>query len=417
MKTNEVKIGDKAVTTGIQRLGNGKYRFSVRKGSYREMRTKKKTFRFESDDQAIAHYLSWYDATVSELQQQQFVQTAYGPQLGTFVKKGGQVDRFGRHEVLLYQGTTAHNRVKSEASWIRIMSSLRMVQSGRRLEELGKKQLGAITQNDVQEALTSLNKDLKNTTIRNFQNNLAKVFRLAVENKILPEDFKNPVEGTVIGRIEPKLAGKTSLYADEYQPVLDEVLKMEIRHRLFYMLALTTGMRRGEIMALEFEDIDLKSDVIRIEHSMTEYTGVGHTVLGFKDGTKNGKNRTTILPTVLRPVLAEYLASVKPIPWIDNEGKERHLLFMNPKTGQPYTLSSYTQNWDRTRDRWLKQGILVKKTTLHDLRASFITYLLVKENISADTVARMVGHANPEITHRIYANVGEADIAGVDIDL
>lgn len=417
MKMDKVKVSDARLTTGIQRLGQGKYRFSVRKGSYAQMKTKQQTVRCVSEDEARAKYIKWYDDKVEQIRQSQALESGKAPRLSTFVKTDGKFDRFGRTEVKMYAGTTAHKRVKSVASWVRVMSSLRMVQSGRRLEALGRKRLDEITFIDVQEALTSLQRDLANTTIRNFQNNLSKVFRLAIERKVLPKDFKNPVEGTVIGEITPPEETISGVYDYEYEGILDEIRKMDVRHRLFYMLSLTSGMRRGEIGALQFEDIDLNRNSIRIIHSMTEYTGVGHTELGIKNGTKNGKTRTTILPTVLRPVLEEYLQTVKPIPWKDSEGRTWHLLFMNPKTSLPYTLSSFTQHWDRTRDKWLEQGILNRKVTLHGLRKSFITYLGNGKHVPDDIIAKIVGHSNPMITHRIYIKTGHRDIENVDINL
>jgi hypothetical protein len=102
--------------------------------------------------------------------------------------------------------------------------------------------LDEITHEDVQKALTKLQQGLANTTIRNFQNNLSKVFRLAIERKVLPKDFKNPVEGTVIGAISSLEETVSGVYDYEYEKILNEIRKMDVRHRLFYMLAFTAGI-------------------------------------------------------------------------------------------------------------------------------------------------------------------------------
>jgi hypothetical protein len=129
MKMNEVKISDEQLTTGIQWLGQGKFRFSVRKGSYTQMKTKQQTFRCVSDDEAKARYIKWYDDKVEQIRQSQALESGKAPRLRTFVKTDGKLDRLGRTEVKMYAGTTAHKRVKSVANWVRVISSLRDIRT------------------------------------------------------------------------------------------------------------------------------------------------------------------------------------------------------------------------------------------------------------------------------------------------
>lgn len=414
-------VQDHAVTTGIQKLGNKQYKFTLRKGSGSHLKQRAQKIKAPNDAEAQQRYQKWYLDKLEEIRKTIDQEKSLGPQLANFIKRDGQFDKLGQEEVKLYANTNNPKRVKTFASWRRVVDSLRWVRkNGLLYEGLGEKPLGAITRQDVQEAFAKVRGQYKYNTLHNFKGNLTKVFKLAIEAGILDEDFVIPTQQIDIGPVATIKEQKTSFEASEFMHAVQLIKTLEPHYRLFYSLALGSGMRRGEIMALQLSDFDFEHDLIHINNSTTEMSnkpGVEPRLqIAVKPGTKNGKKRFTKLTQIVKEALQEYLKTYKPTPWTDpTTGKTYELLFTNPHTGYPYTLSTMTSQWQRKRNQWLKEGKIKQKTTLHDLRGSFITYLLVREKVPEITIASMSGHSDPEMIHRVYANPTIRDIEDLDV--
>ena len=156
---------------------------------------------------------------------------------------------------------------------------------------------------------------------------------------------------------------------------------------LMPMVALYTGMRRGEILGLKVKDIDLEGGTIRVERSVW-YAEGGKTVL--KDPkTEAGKR---VIP-ILAPLRAPLAEAVKNAP-------REHFLF-----GGKQPLSSKAQ-----RVLWRKfqreSGCLC---TLHQLRKSFATFAL-EADVPADVLQVIIGHADISTTLKVYNEVRAAKI-------
>ena len=87
------------------------------------------------------------------------------------------------------------------------------------------------------------------------------VFNAAVDNNLIA---KSPVP-TKIKSNSVRTKEKTALTADQSKRLLDAV--SSTRAYLFCLIALQTGMRRGEICGLMWEDIDLDKQIIHVRHN------------------------------------------------------------------------------------------------------------------------------------------------------
>jgi integrase len=87
-------------------------------------------------------------------------------------------------------------------------------------------------------------------------------------------------------------------YVDDYT----ENKKVPTQFKVFFNIALLCGMRKGEILALHWSDIDLEDKVIRINKSVTK-TEHG---IGYKEPKTNSSIRTVSLPETLIPLLKQY---------------------------------------------------------------------------------------------------------------
>jgi integrase len=154
---------------------------------------------------------------------------------------------------------------------------------------------------------------------------------------------------------------------------LRAIPKTRDRDRLLFGLLYTTGMRVGEALAIEVDDLDLSRDD---EHV---------TVLG-----KGGRRRTVLLDdSTLVALLRRYLKA---------RGYRHGALFRAEKNyvGGPLRYSSVHQ-------LWAKYCAKAQVTaTIHQLRHAHATEL-VNAGVSLETIRRRLGHANAQTVLR-YAD-------------
>jgi integrase len=168
-------------------------------------------------------------------------------------------------------------------------------------------------------------------------------------------------------------------------------------------LALTTGMRRGELCALRWSDLD-HNGILHIKCAMGNAEG------GFYEKEpKTSSSRRTIPLT--RPTL-ELLRDYK-------EGFVRTTEAFDIPFGDPYILGT-----PGTNSRPYNPSLLTKEfatlakmngfsCTLHDLRHTFATFMIAS-GVDVATVASYLGHSSVSMTLDVYATVDlDAKIAAV----
>lgn len=178
-----------------------------------------------------------------------------------------------------------------------------------------------------------------------------------------------------------------------------------IHHIAWYVLAMT-GMRRGELLALRWRDIDFDAGTIRIRRSVGVVRVKGHKVQIKEGDTKTSKPRTVdaddatmgLLRTLKRErgSLALQFARDDAIVFGDLEGKHRH----------PERFSrAFKDQLARFARFRAKEGLEeVPEIRLHDLRHTHATLLLIK-GTPVKVVSERLGHASPTITLTVYAHV------------
>lgn len=160
------------------------------------------------------------------------------------------------------------------------------------------------------------------------------------------------------------------------------------------LLALTTGMRRGELLALTWQDMDLKAMKVMVCKSLQQ-TNDGVSV----KAPKSGRGRTVPLPLLAVEALREHRA-----------GQAEERLRLGPDyTDNGLIFARYDGNfWDP--DSFSSSfSAIVRKSELpyvnfHALRHSHATILL-KQGINPKVVSERLGHANVGTTLDIYSHV------------
>ena len=130
---------------------------------------------------------------------------------------------------------------------------------------IGKKKLKDVRPEHIQKLYNELNKTLSRNTIQTVSQVLNGMYKQAIENGIV---VKNPALNVKKPREEEKTE-KVILSKEQQKNFLEAA----VGNYLFEMikLALFTGMRSGELRALQWEDIDFKNSVIKVRHTL-KYT-------------------------------------------------------------------------------------------------------------------------------------------------
>ncbi|HKF63786.1 MAG TPA: site-specific integrase [Dongiaceae bacterium] len=162
------------------------------------------------------------------------------------------------------------------------------------------------------------------------------------------------------------------------------------------IVSLATGMRRGEVVGLRWNDVDLDAGRIRVERSL-EQTNAGLTFKAPK--TKAGRRSIPIPPSVVAELHRHWREQQEMRLQLGlGRADEEDLVFPKPD-GSVWPPDSLTSEWARAI-RILK----VPKVTLHALRHTHVSQLIAA-GLDVVSVSRRIGHSNPTVTLGVYAHL------------
>lgn len=202
---------------------------------------------------------------------------------------------------------------------------------------------------------------------------------------------------------------------EEIQILTDAELAALLGHlqgRTLYvpvMVAVATGMRRGEVLGLRWKDIDLASAALSVAQVL-ELTREGVTV---KAPKTERSRRTIALPSRVVEELKSHKKAQAEFRLKLGLGRdERDLVFPAPIEGGYWNPSTFGRLFAREAD-----AAKVGHVTFHGLRHTHITNLL-RNKVPVHIVSKRAGHAKPAITLNIYSHVmaDEQDGAAAIVD-
>jgi len=159
-----------------------------------------------------------------------------------------------------------------------------------------------------------------------------------------------------------------------------------------YVLAVTVGMRLGEILGLRWEDVDFANRRLSVVHSAGKAYG-GGAALG-SPKTKSSARRIS-LPGVALDALTRTPRN-GPLIW-------------STRDGRPILSQSIHGNWRRTR-----LALKLPAVGFHAMRHTAATQML-DDGVQAHIVATMLGHSSVATTLRLYAHATRPSLeAAVD---
>jgi integrase len=205
------------------------------------------------------------------------------------------------------------------------------------------------------------------------------------------------IQQNVVSLVEPPRVVSSEieiLTEDQIQTLLQK-----LRGRALYPLAvvgLGTGMRRGELCALRWQDVELDAAKLRVERSL-EQTRTGG--LRFKSPkTKYGRRTISLAPSVVAEFRAHWKAQ-----------QEQRLALGLGKAPADGLVFPTWEGEPRRPDGLTKEFIELMreigiKATLHALRHTHASQLIAA-GIDVLTISRRLGHGSPAITLGVYGHL------------
>jgi len=202
-----------------------------------------------------------------------------------------------------------------------------------------------------------------------------RIFTMAIDEGFIT---KNPARPIIVKVPESQqlVFNRTEIDTLLYQAKLQD-------HPFYnhWVMALLTGMRTGELHALMWTDIDFENRVISVTKSWSKVDGTGPT--------KSSKNRYIPISTELEMFLKNLKAQQ---------------LNYNGKVLEP--LKDWLTGRQAEMLRNFCHDIAITEIKFHDLRATFITQMLIR-GVALAKVMKIVGHANIKTTMRYLRLVAQ----------
>jgi len=256
--------------------------------------------------------------------------------------------------------------------------------------EIGHIPLNKLTQNDLQQFYGRVKKNGRKSHTELYGEGLSDrmvrmchaTCRSALEKAV--QDGLIRVNPAIGCKLPPKKAREMQvLTRDELQRFLIQA-QAEGYYELF-LLELATGLRRGELMALQWDDLDFKTGVLTVNKQV--YDVKGELLVS------EPKTKASICKIVLPPAVVEVLREYK-------ETVHSRWMFPSPvKEDMPLGPGVALK-----RLHAILEGAECKHVRFHDLRHTFAT-LALSNGMDVKTLSAMLGHVSAATTLDIYTHI------------
>ncbi len=256
------------------------------------------------------------------------------------------------------------------------------------IPKLGRVKLAKLTPLVIQAAVSEIADEVSGHTSNYSRDVLVNALNQAVEWRLLAA---NPAVAVKKSRVEKKEPPEWTI---EQAEAFIEVAKSHRLYPLFY-LAITSGLRIGELLALTWDD--LRHDRLYVRRNLSKVNG---KLSLSSPKTFKGRRVLTLAKDTL-DVLASHKA---------NQDRERAVLgdsWCHPAHMFTTTIGTFLDYRNVLRE-WhrLQKQAKVPRTGLHGARRLHVS-LLLRHGVDPKTIADRVGHTNVAFTLRQYAHLFE----------
>lgn len=242
---------------------------------------------------------------------------------------------------------------------------------------IGTRRISSITRRDVQVVVDEAKaRGLSPSTVRNALMPLRLIFRVAIRDELGVSD--SPIKGVEL----PAVRGRRDRYAAPKEiPAL--LAALPAHDRAIWATAIYAGLRRGELMALSAQAVDLDNGVI--------YVSQGYDPRSKKMITPKSRAGVRSVPIIkaLRVYLLEHRMLTR---------RRDGLIFARPD-GRPFASESVAE---RATKAWAATGL--ERLTLHECRHTFAS-LMIAAGVNAKTLQEIGGWSSIAIVYDRYGHL------------
>ncbi|HEY6541612.1 MAG TPA: tyrosine-type recombinase/integrase [Ktedonobacteraceae bacterium] len=257
------------------------------------------------------------------------------------------------------------------------------------IPSLGHIKLQKLTIGDLQAFYAELQKTHKPRTMARIHAALSSALEDALKQGFIGRNVAKLVDLPHIERYEGQI-----LTVEQARKLLE--VARGSRYDVLLLVAVTTGMRRGELVALRWVDVDLEYGMLQVRHTVSRAPGMG-CVEG-EPKTKAGRRKILLSSVVMEALKEQKVRQEQVRIKAGDRWRERGLIFSNKYGG--FLNPDYVWRWFK---KLLRQANL-PDVRFHDLRHGAATVLLAAK-VDLKVVSELLGHSSVAITADIYAHV------------
>jgi len=254
--------------------------------------------------------------------------------------------------------------------------------------EIGALPIDKVKRGDVRDVLLKMNeKGFSRSTIALMKDAISGPLSYALDAELI---MVNPTIGLTkhLQIQRDKRAHLDPFTHEEVKLCLETCMKIYPEHYPFFLCAFRTGMRLGELLALQWRDIDWNGKFIQVSRSYK---------LGRISATKSGKARRVDMSDHLFEILRGQHTQSKKVGFKIGLGEAVEVIFH--KDGGPME-----QNYIRRVFKRILQKAGLREIRLHDIRRTYAS-LLLSDGVSPVYVKEQLGHSSIQMTVDIYGHL------------
>ena len=255
---------------------------------------------------------------------------------------------------------------------------------------LGSMRLGSVKLCHIQSLINKLDA-YSVSSLKKLRDAIHQMYTAAIANELA---VKDPTVGLIINKKEKT---EKEVLSDDEITKINEFCKTA-DCGTFVMTLLYTGLRRGEIAALTWDDIDFENSIIHVNKAVVFKNN--HPIIS----TPKTKNSVREIPML--DVLREFLEKYKE-KYIEKYGKDiqNKTVFLNG-LGNPHTESSINKFWNKFQREYNNHYKSEVKFGMHQFRHTFCT-MLYNADVDIKTAQAVLGHSDVSVTLRVYTHLAD----------
>lgn len=278
----------------------------------------------------------------------------------------------------------------SDSSYVRKLNTYNQICT----HYMADMEIQKISEDDLKDFLIYITK-YSNSVIGKIYGVVNNTFKRAVRKNIINCNFLDDKMEFCKPKSNRKDKNVHGFTIDEQKKFINAIINdTSYKYHYQFLLSLYTGMRMGEINALDKDlDIDFDNKIIHVRRTLTKNTE-DKTVMGSYTKTKNGI-RDIVMDEQVEFILKEYINK-------EYQPNTENLLFFNVKKNTYYTTGQINMVFKRFCEHYnIGKGYDVNQ---HMLRHTFATRC-IEAGMPANVLSKIMGHADIRTTLEIYCDV------------